>query len=120
MRREDITAQIHQQAGISNEEAGRLLDWILEFLKTTLHAGEPVNISGFGKFTVRHKQARLGRNPRTGEPKTISARRVVTFHASHLLKREMNFPCSEEVSTDAIAVTDGGRRAVSQADRFIR
>ena len=90
MRKEDIAAQIHQHAGISNEEASRLLDWILEFLKTTLHAGEPIIISGFGKFTVRHKHARPGRNPKTGEAITISARRVVTFHASHLFKREIS------------------------------
>src|SRR6185503_19123881 len=100
MQKADIAARIHLEAGISNDEATRLLDWILEFLKSTLREGEPVNISGFGKFTVRHKHARPGRNPKTGEAITISARRVVTFHASHLLKREMNFPSSKEVSAD--------------------
>ena len=90
MQKKDIAAQIQQHAGISNEEATKLLDWILEFFKATLQAGEPIIISGFGKFTVRNKQARPGRNPRTGEALTISSRRVVTFHASSLFKKEIH------------------------------
>ncbi|UVT18999.1 MAG: HU family DNA-binding protein [Nitrospira sp.] len=52
-------------------------------------------IFGFGKFTVRHKHARPGRNPRTREAITISARRVVTFNASNLFKTEINSPSAE-------------------------
>lgn len=48
-------------------EASRLLDWILEFIKATLQSGESIMIAGFGKFTVRSKHARQGRNPQTGE-----------------------------------------------------
>ncbi len=90
MQKIEIAAHIHQQAGISKEEAARLLEWILELFKTTLQAGEPIVIAGFGKFTVRNKHARRGRNPRTGEAVTISARRVVTFHASPQLRAHMN------------------------------
>lgn len=95
MQKADIAAQIHQEAGISKEEATRLLDWILELVKTTLQAGEPITISGFGKFTVLHKHARPGRNPQTGEAIAISARRVVTFQASHLFKACINSPLEE-------------------------
>jgi integration host factor subunit alpha len=87
MQKIDIARRIQQQAGISKEQAARLLDWILELFKTTLQVGEPIIISGFGKFTVRHKHSRRGRNPRTSEAVMISARRVVTFHASPSSKR---------------------------------
>jgi len=90
MQKVDIATHIHQQAEISKEEAVRLLDWFLGFLKTTLQAGEPISIPGFGKFTVRQKHARPGRNPKTGEALTISARRVVTFHASPQFKTHVN------------------------------
>ena len=96
MQKVDIATRIHQQAGISMEEAAKVLDWILELCKTTLQAGEPIAIAGFGKFTVRHKRARRGRNPRTGDAVMISARRVVTFHASNLLKTYMNSLPAEE------------------------
>src|SRR5689334_17861761 len=95
MKRADIANRIHQETGISLLEASKLLEWILEFLKTTLQNGESINISGFGKFTVRNKQARIGRNPRTGEPIPISPRRVVTFRASLEFKKEINSPPAE-------------------------
>lgn len=96
MRKLDIATRIHQEAGIPINEAAKLLEWIVGFLKTTLQAGEPIIIAGFGKFAVREKHARSGRNPRTGEALTISARRVVTFHASPLFKAQLNSLSGEE------------------------
>ena len=90
MRKDDIAERIHQQAEISKQEAMTLLNWILELLKTILQKGEPIAIPSFGKFTVRSKAPRPGRNPRTGEAMTIAARKVVVFHASSHLKTEMN------------------------------
>jgi integration host factor subunit alpha len=90
MRKLDIARRIHQEAGISEEEAATLLEWILELLKTTLQKGEPVSIFNFGVFTVRNKAPRRGRNPRTGEEVMISPRRVVTFRASSHFKTEVN------------------------------
>src|SRR5690349_14054284 len=98
MRKLDIATRIHQEAGIPMDEAAKVLEWIVGFLKTTLQAGELIAIAGFGKFTVRNKHARPGRNPRTGEATTIAARRVVTFHASPLLKTHVN-SLSEESNT---------------------
>lgn len=95
MQKVEIATRIHQEAGIPIDDAARLLDWFLEFLKTTLRAGESITIAGFGKFTVRDKHERPGRNPKTGEAMTIAARRVVTFRPSHLFKKELN-PLSEE------------------------
>lgn len=54
MAKADTVAQIHEQAGVSIVEAAKLVDYILEFLRTTLQSGESINISGFGKFTVRN------------------------------------------------------------------
>ena len=90
MQKADIATRIHQEAGIPPADAAKVLDWILELFKTTLQAGEPIAIAGFGRFTVRHKRARQGRNPRTGDAVMISARRVVTFQASQLFKAHVN------------------------------
>ncbi len=104
MQKIEIAMRIHHEAGISKEEAARVLDWIFELFKATLQAGEPIVIAGFGKFTVRHKRARQGRNPRTGEAVTISARRVVTFHASPHLKAQINALAAEAPAPVAEAV----------------
>src|SRR5678810_179720 len=79
MRKTEIANRIHQEAGIPQEKAARLLDSIVDLLKSTLQKGEPIIIPNFGKFTVRSKSTRLGRNPSTGEPIMIPAHRVVTF-----------------------------------------
>lgn len=92
MTRADIAARIHQQTDISTVEAEKLLDHILEFIKSTLQSGESIMIAGFGKFTVRSKRARPGRNPRTGEAIEVSACRVVSFQSSLLFKRAINSP----------------------------
>ena len=89
MDKRDIARHVHQHAGISETQAATLLDWVLDLIKTTLQAGEPIAISGFGKFAVLRKRARPGRNPRTGEAIMITARRVVTFHPSLVLKAEV-------------------------------
>lgn len=99
MQKRDIAKRISQQAGILEYEAAKVLDQILELLKTTLQAGEPIDIQRFGKFTVRSKRARQGRNPRTGEAVMISARRVVTFHPSLLLKAEVNAVSADRQAT---------------------
>jgi integration host factor subunit alpha len=90
MHKAAIARHIHQETGILEYQAAKLLDHILELLKRTLQGGEPITIYGFGKFTVRSKRAREGRNPRTGEAVMISARRVVSFHPSIVLKAEVN------------------------------
>lgn len=95
LKKAEVAQRIHQAAGIPLDEAIRLLDWILEFFKTILRNGESINISGFGKFTVRNKQARTGRNPKTGEAITISPRRVVTFRTSLEFKKAINPPSVE-------------------------
>ncbi|RPH80568.1 MAG: integration host factor subunit alpha [Nitrospiraceae bacterium] len=103
MQKREIARHIHQQAGISEREAAKVLECVLELLKTTLQNGEPIAIQGFGKFTVRDKRSRPGRNLQTGEALMISARRVVTFHPSLLFTTEMNSISAER--QDAVART---------------
>jgi integration host factor subunit alpha len=89
MQKIEIAHRIHQAAGISEEIAAAVLNRVLELFKATLRKGEPIVISKFGKFTVRSKAPRPGRNPRTGEAFMIAPRRVVIFHASPHLKAEV-------------------------------
>ena len=74
----------------SKKQTADLVDKVLDSIKTTLEQEEQLKISGFGNFVVRKKSARIGRNPQTGGRLTISARRVLTFKASQILRREIN------------------------------
>ena len=84
--RADLTSAVHRETGLPRRDAAALVDMAIEAIAERLSAGEAVTISGFGSFRVRHKRAREGRNPKTGEPAPIPARRVVTFRPSHVLK----------------------------------
>jgi DNA-binding protein HU-beta len=67
MVKKDIAHRLHREAGIPDEQAASILDWLLEFFKSTLQRSEQISIPKFGVFTVRTKAARRGRNPRIGE-----------------------------------------------------
>ncbi len=75
---------------LSQKRATELVDATLEIIKTRLEKGEYVLITGFGKFHVKFKWARKGRNPRTGEELILNSRRIVTFRCSSRLKDRMN------------------------------
>jgi integration host factor subunit alpha len=95
MTKLDIAKEVQGQLGISQTEALELVERVLTLLKDTLKSGDPILITGFGRFTVRNKRARQGRNPRTGEPIPIAPRRVVTFHASQEFRNMVNEPHAE-------------------------
>ena len=76
--------------GLSRRDSAEIVDLLFEAVKETLSRGEPVKISGFGNFVVREKKARVGRNPQTGRDIEISARRVLTFKPSQVLKDQLN------------------------------
>jgi len=86
----DIIQQITHEAGLPKKKASHAVDRLLEIMKDTLADGEDVLISGFGKFCVREKSERRGRNPATGDTMTLSARRVVTFNYSGQLRNRCN------------------------------
>lgn len=72
------------------KEARSVIEMLLEEVKMKLETGEDVKISNFGKWSVRRKRARPGRNPHTGEKIEISSRRIVTFHPSDKLRERLN------------------------------
>ncbi len=90
MNKKSIVEAIHQKIGFSKRETAAIVDAGFELVKTALAGGEPVTISSFGKFSVRQRRARKGRNPQTGEATTIPARKVVTFKVSRVLKEQIN------------------------------
>ena len=77
---------VDKVGNISKSEAKEIVELFFEEIRTTLANGEEIKISGFGTFQLRNKPQRPGRNPKTGEEVPITARRVVTFHASQKLK----------------------------------
>ena len=89
LTRADIAAKINQQIGLSRNESAAIVESILDHMSDALADGQNVKISGFGTFVLRDKAQRIGRNPKTGEEMPISARRVVTFHASQKLKSQV-------------------------------
>jgi len=81
---------IHTRLGYPKNRSAELLEILLEIIKGTLEKGEDVLISGFGKFCVKDKEERRGRNPATGDDMVLDKRRVVTFRCSHLLRSKIN------------------------------
>jgi len=82
----EIAEALFNQLGLNKREARELVDLFFEEIRAALATGEQVKLSGFGNFQLREKPQRPGRNPKTGEEIPITARRVVTFHASQKLK----------------------------------
>lgn len=85
----DIIERVYKEAGFSKKEASDLVDLVFKVIKDTLSRGEKVKISGFGNFSIRDKATRVGRNPQTGTAMNISARRVLTFKPSQILKEDI-------------------------------
>ena len=86
----DIIESIAHQIGLPRKECAEIFENLLEIIKSTLESEGDVLISGFGKFSVKTKAERRGRNPATGEDLMLEALRVVTFKCSNVLKNKMN------------------------------
>ena len=92
---------LFEQIGLNKRESKDMIDAFFDLIAQQLVEGEDVKISGFGNFQIRTKAPRPGRNPRTGEPVAIEARRVVTFHASPKLKESVqNGTATSSVADD--------------------
>ncbi len=85
-----IVDTVHNELGFPKNRSAELIEILLEQIKSTLANGEDVLISGFGKFCVKQKKQRRGRNPATGDDMMLTERRVVTFRCSHLLREKIN------------------------------
>jgi integration host factor subunit alpha len=90
LTRESLAASIQNQTGMTKNKAMETVGSILEIIKETLATGEDVLISGFGKFQIKEKGERRGRNPATGEDLILRPRRVVTFKVSGKLRKRVN------------------------------
>ena len=86
LTRMDLSESVFREVGLSRNESADLVESVLEKISESLVSGEQVKISSFGTFSVRQKNARVGRNPKTGEEAPIPPRRVLTFRPSHLMK----------------------------------
>jgi integration host factor subunit alpha len=87
---EIVQALYSKVGGFSRKESAELVDLVFEMMKETLGNGEKIKVSGFGNFVLRDKRQRPGRNPQTGQPISITERRVLTFKASQILKQALN------------------------------
>ena len=112
---------LFEQIGLNKRESKDMIDAFFDLISTSLVDGQDVKISGFGNFQIRTKAPRPGRNPRTGEAIPIQARRVVTFHASHKLKEQIQ----GDLGPDHLPVVgqgdeldrEGGNRALAERVR---
>jgi len=85
-----IAESIQNQTRFSRNKSSEILETLLEIIKSTLASGEDVLVSGFGKFCVKEKKERKGRNPATGEDLMLEPRKVVTFRCSGKLREAVN------------------------------
>jgi integration host factor subunit alpha len=85
----ELAELLFAQVGLNKREAKEMVEAFFEEIRMGLESGDMVKLSGFGNFSVRDKASRPGRNPKTGEVVPISARRVVSFHASQKLKEQV-------------------------------
>lgn len=95
----DLVEAVHQNVGFSKKESSEVVERVFETMKSTLSSGDGLKISGFGKFDVRRKNARRGRNPKTEDGLIIPARTVVTFKASAVLKTAVAGPDAVSTTT---------------------
>ena len=85
-----IVDSVNDQIGFTKDYSSELVETLLEIIKQTLESGEDVLVSGFGKFCVKEKKERTGRNPNTGESAVIRSRRVLSFRCSRKLREKIN------------------------------
>lgn len=86
MTKADLVEMLFNRMGMNKRDAKDMVDAFFDEIRAALESGRAVKLSGFGNFQLRDKAQRPGRNPKTGEEIAITARRVVTFHASQKLK----------------------------------
>jgi integration host factor subunit alpha len=90
LTKKDLIYDIHDKTGLDKEIASEGLETFFEIIKSNLSKGEAVSFSGFGKFSVKEKRARRGRNPKTGAELIIAPRRVINFNLSNVLRAKLD------------------------------
>jgi integration host factor subunit alpha len=100
VKRADLCKAVYQQCKLSHPESMKLVESVLKEIKDCLERGETVKLSSFGSFLVRKKGQRMGCNPKTGEAAVVSARRVLVFKPSDILKQRINVSASPPSDAD--------------------
>lgn len=95
LTRADLCEAVHETVGLSRQDCAGLVERTLDLIAGALEDGKQVKLSGFGVFQVRAKRARMGRNPKTGEPAAIEPRRVIGFRASQVMKARIDSALSK-------------------------
>jgi len=90
LTKSDIVDTVSNQSGLSKTKSAHFVQSVFEHIKASLESGQDVLLSGFGKFCVKGKASRKGRNPVTGDDLTLGARRVVTFRCSPSLRKKID------------------------------
>jgi integration host factor subunit alpha len=90
MTKIDIIQDVYEKLGCSKKDSAKIVESVFEIIKDSLARGEKIKISGFGNFSIKEKKSRRGRNPQTGSEIEISARRVLTFKSSQVLRKALN------------------------------
>ena len=90
MTKADIVEKIYEKVGFSKKESAELVETVFDLIKSTLEDGDKIKIAGFGNFVVKEKADRRGRNPQTGDEIIITARKILTFKPSQVLKSAIN------------------------------
>jgi integration host factor subunit alpha len=90
MTKADIVEKIYEKVGFSKKESAELVETVFDIMKGTLESGDKIKIAGFGNFVVKDKANRRGRNPQTGDEIIITARKILTFKPSQVLKASLN------------------------------
>lgn len=107
----DIVAQVYAQGQLTKAEAADAVEQGLELIKQALSTGDEVLVSGFGKWSVREKAERRGRNPQTGDPLLLPPRKVVTFRPSRVLKAKVQAQYDDRMSGGASGASEGQQPA---------
>jgi integration host factor subunit alpha len=90
MTKAEIVEQVRSQTRVSTKESADLVDHLFEMIRKSLEQGDSVKLPGFGNFNIKEKSQRIGRNPKTGEESAITARKVISFKPSTVLRDRVN------------------------------
>ena len=104
--RSTLSEAVFKNVGLSRNESSALVDSVFNEILKSLIEGDDVKISSFGTFIVRNKKERIGRNPKTGEEVPITARSVVTFRASNVLKTRVNLKNKNQKSQNLESINE--------------
>lgn len=90
LTKHDIIDALYKEMGMNKKESAKIAESLFDIIKEELISGNDVMISGFGRWAVRSKKSRTGRNPQTGAPLTIEPKKIIKFKSSNILKEEIN------------------------------